>query len=403
MKFSDLGYGAWFVRDGVRMMKIEEVEDFSKNRWNAVADGVLMSVPKRAVVQPDDSRGGSFLSPSQVDRLKVLAADVCMMYMMQDRPISFEWYLFFKENNATVSEACDRLAHVIATNGIGSKQYATAAKKCEMALLKAIQSEICFDIATANKMTGSISLQHIDAGATGYGWKVVRFPGGFISAEQERAKAIASVSISSKLMKVTTIDRGWPTPKEKPPTESSDEKMASRRDADMSNIHYYLGSVLSMMKNLDRIGWRSEEERQILAKMRPEMEKMFNAVLKIKSKYHQSNSLRHSFKTKRMTPSQTFICDILLREKLPGNCFFKYNLSEDPLRKEYVDFAIPDKKLAIFAEPKAWSKKQDARQDKMLKLYGWRVFRLSDFDCERMSEIHEEVERSLKRFVREGP
>ena len=141
MRFSDLDTGARFLygKHKMRMIKIEEVEDVSASRWNAVSDGVLQLVPKRATVHLDD-QASTFLSDGQLHHLINLAMDAEILHAVKEKFKSqslYDWYTYYKENDPKFGEACSWLEHVMKTKGIGTKQYAAAVKKCKRTFLKA--------------------------------------------------------------------------------------------------------------------------------------------------------------------------------------------------------------------------------------------------------------------------
>lgn len=93
-------------------------------------------------------------------------------------------------------------------------------------------------------------------------------------------------------------------------------------------------------------------------------------------------------------------------EKAMAKAFKEIGLSPEaqyPIDKLTVDFAFPEKKLAIECDGTYWhgnkaQKHRDFKKDRVLKKFGWRIIRLSEDDI--VSNSHDCALRVLNSLTR---
>jgi len=196
----------------------------------------------------------------------------------------------------------------------------------------------------------------------------------------------------------------------------ADENMAALR----CNVMYDLMAGLTRSKlaldRLSRAGYRSEKERKALEAMRPLINKVHGEVAKLHGEHNRSRQLKKAYDVGGMNVIQQLVCEVLLSEELPCNAYFKYVMDPDEKRSgkrgqngcrppgfcvpKTVDFALPDRRIAIFADPKPWSRKGESQEDKFLALCGWTVFRFSNIDLANSTDPRAEVRRVIRSLLK---
>lgn len=183
----------------------------------------------------------------------------------------------------------------------------------------------------------------------------------------------------------------------KRPSGLGDALMEEHRVSTMNCIHIRLLQMVKLFEDMEAYGFRSDEERNVLLAFKPALLDASKKVCKIEREYHQRNALKRAHDNKPMTHSQKAVCEMLLSERLPCNAFFEYVMDPEPSRW-IVDFALPDKKIAIIIKelhPEITAQ-VDSKRNWMLMTYGWTVLNFSRSDIMNDPEM---VRKTIRKAV----
>jgi len=171
------------------------------------------------------------------------------------------------------------------------------------------------------------------------------------------------------------------------------------RECTMSSIQHHLAAVVHFLKDLERRGWRNEEERKALTAMTPSLVDMYKKVDKMERTYHQAHALKHAHDNKPMTNAERFVCEVLLAEKLPANAFFEYVIDPDSRPPQVLTFAIPDKRIGIGIWEIPTDRAEQKKCDEMSARYGWTTLRFSNSEILNEPEA---VRRTIRKVIGHG-
>jgi hypothetical protein len=161
-KFKNLRHGTVFAygKYKPRYLRIEDVEDFSKQRWNAVSlgGGVLAKIPSNATVLVESKDEGHFTTGDERKKYLKIVADAEILYAIKDLMGGvyslFDWFQYYKDSDPKFAESCAWLEHVLFTKGRTSDEYSKALKACKRQFRAAQIRDVGTNIRPHNQLDG---------------------------------------------------------------------------------------------------------------------------------------------------------------------------------------------------------------------------------------------------------